>query len=55
LITRDELLARGMLHVPPAKRKSLSRRAEPDLFANLIDDEEPHQDDEDDEAVDDLP
>jgi hypothetical protein len=52
------------LYVPPAWRKSLkSLPVERDLFSDLIDDEEPHPDDQapspsdedDDEAVDDLP
>lgn len=60
LISAEELRAAGALDVPPAWRKSLSARVEPDLFSNLIDDEEPRPDDqdpspsdEDDEAVDD--
>jgi len=61
LITVDELRAAGALDVPAAWRKSLF--VERDLFSDLIDDEEPHPDDEDlsprddgeDEASDDLP
>ncbi len=60
LITVDELRAMGALYVPPGWQKSLSARfQQPDLFANLKDDEEPQPDDQDsspsddDEAVDD--
>jgi hypothetical protein len=63
LISADELRAMGALDVPPAWRKSLSARLERDLFSDLVDDEEPHPDDQDpatsdeddDEAVDDRP
>jgi hypothetical protein len=62
LITVDELHAAGALDVPAAWRKSLF--VERDLFSDLIDDEEPHLDDQapspcdeddDDEAVGELP
>ncbi len=65
LISVDELRAAGALDVPPAWRKSLSAGlVQRDLFSDLIDDEEPHPDDQapspcdeddDDEAVEDLP
>ena len=45
LITVDELRAAGALDVPAAWRKSLF--VERDLFSGLVDDEEPHPDDED--------
>jgi hypothetical protein len=63
LITVDELRAAGALDVPAAWRKSLF--VERDLFSDLIDDEDPQLDDQDqsapddrddnDEAVEDIP
>lgn len=44
LISRDELLAAGALYVPPARRKSLGRGEQRDLFSDAVaDDESPDE------------
>ncbi len=61
LISVDELRAAGALYVPPSWRKSLGKaEPEPDLFSNLVDEEDepseaqaPESGDPDGDATDD--